>query len=294
LQLRAPPVPPSARIAGIPAALDALVMRLIAREPDARPRDAFEALDALNEVAKSFGGGVLSASVPPLGDGPANLRAAGSYPPDAAFPASAVAHSKMSNEVPARWGASLAELEMRIEDARHSWGERDPRVHRARELADAALRLHGSLERAGAAVADHLADVDRLEAGGREFRASLGRAIEILSRDRSRERGRLEVLAARRAQIFAGLSAPAIAQPMREALLAEAASLGGEEATARRSEADLGYQVETLQRELAARNERLEKELAEATGRLEGALSAARRVTREIARTREEALRALV
>jgi hypothetical protein len=37
----------------------------------------------------------------------------------------------------------------------------------------------------------------------------------------------------------------------------------------------------------------LERELADATGKLEGALSAARRITSEIARTRDEAVRLL-
>jgi predicted Holliday junction resolvase-like endonuclease len=73
----------------------------------------------------------------------------------------------------------------------------------------------------------------------------------------------------------------------------EAAAATSQETSAQGVEADLEFQVATLQSQLNARNEQLERELAEATGKLEGALSAARRITKEIARTRDEAVRFL-
>ena len=54
-------------------------------------------------------------------------------------------------------------------------------------------------------------------------------------------------------------------------------------------EHDIGFQIEALQRQLAAQNEQLDGELADATGKLEGALSALRRMTGELIRTIEEA-----
>jgi chromosome segregation ATPase len=195
--------------------------------------------------------------------------------------------------VPARWQASLAQLELRVDAARRGWGEGDPRAVRARDLVDFALSLHASLARAGVTVAEHQANVDRLEAAGREFRGSLGNAIDTLSRDRSRECARLDSLALRRVRIQEALQARPASARMREELRGEAAALQADEARAREVEADLGYQVSVLERELDARNERLDVELADATGKLEGALSAVRRLTREIARTREEAMRAL-
>jgi hypothetical protein len=114
----------------------------------------------------------------------------------------------------------------------------------------------------------HQARVDELEAHGRAFRARLGHATDTLSRDRSRERERLAALAGG----------------------AEAAIAKGD---AGRVEADLGYQIETLQRQLDIQNGELEHNLAQATGMLEGSLSALRRLTGELLRTIGEAADAL-
>ena len=49
--LREAPVKPSARAEGIPAEVEELVLRLIARDPAERPRDAFAVVDALGRPA---------------------------------------------------------------------------------------------------------------------------------------------------------------------------------------------------------------------------------------------------
>ncbi len=284
LQLRAPPVALSARREGIPPAVEALVLRLIARRPDDRPRDAFAVLDALHEASERMGH-ERSSSASPASETPPTVRLEGGSDP--------IPRPPPSHGIPARWEASLADLELRVEDARRRRGDGDLRVRRARDLLDAALGLHASLERAGAAVAGHQGTVDALEDRGREFRTTLGRAIDTLSRDRSRERARVEALAERRLRIFASLAVQSLPQPEREALRSEATSVGAQERNAQSADADIEFQVATLQRQLNARNEQLERELADATGKLEGALSAARRITQEIARTRDEAVRSL-
>jgi eukaryotic-like serine/threonine-protein kinase len=284
LQLRAPPVALSARCEGIPPAVEGLVLRLIARRPDDRPRDAFAVLDALHDACDRLSDERAS-SRPPASETPPTVRLEGGSGP--------AARSAPSHGIPARWEASLADLELRVEDSRRRRGDADPRVLRARGLLDTALGLHASLERAGAAVAGHQATVDDLEGRGREFRATLGRAIDTLSRDRSRERARFDALVERRLRIFASLSLQGLAQTQREALRSEADAVSAHERNAQSLDADIEFQVATLQGQLNARNEQLERELAEATGKLEGALSAARRITQEIARTRDEAVRSL-
>ncbi len=283
LQLRSQPVPLTARREGIPAAIEALVLRLIARRPEDRPRDAFAVLDALHEAFDRAGDGKKS-SFPPPSETPATVRLEGGLEQGA---------RSSSDGIPARWEASLADLELRVEDSRRKRGDSDARVLRARELLDAALSLHGSLERAGAAVAGHQSLVDDLEDRGRDFRTTLGRAIDTLSRDRSREQARIESLVERRLRIFASLAAPDASPEARDALRSEAGAVAVQERDAHGVDADLGFQITTLQRQLNARNEQLEQELADATGKLEGALSAARRITSEIARTRDEAVRLL-
>ena len=280
LQMTAAPIKPSARTAGIPAELEDLVMRLIERRPADRPRDAFAVQDALQEILNRI-------------EGRSPVPAAGAFPAARERRPPKAEQDSVPSEVPARWQASLAELELRVDAARRGWGDGDPRAIRARDLVDFALSLHASLARAGATVAEHQANVDRLEAAGRKFRATLGNAIDTLSRDRSRECARLDGLALRRVRIHEAVQAPSTNPRIREELRAEMAAVQVDEARAREVEADLGFQISTLERQLDGCNERLDVELAEATGKLEGALSAVRRLTREIARTREEAMRAL-
>jgi serine/threonine-protein kinase len=280
MQLRGSPIPPSARRTGIPAEIEALVLRLIARRPEDRPRDAFAVLDTLHSALAHRKEG---ASFAPPSLSPPTVRLEGTRP----------SGPPASSGVPSRWEASLADVELRVEAARRERGETEGRVTAARELLDAAFGLHASLERASVAVANHQSAVDELEDRGRQFRATLGRAIDTLSHDRSHEQARLESLVEKRLRVFAGLSLPELPPSQREALRAEAVAVNAQEKAATLAEADLAFQIDALQKQLHARNEELEAELADATGKLEGALSAARRITREIARTRDEAVRRL-
>ena len=140
-------------------------------------------------------------------------------------------------------------------------------------------------------LATRQAVVDGLEAQGREFRGSFGHAIDALSRDRSRERAELDAIAARRAGIRIELAVSTPAQG--ESLIWEAAALQAQESRSLVLEKDLGFQIETLQRQLEAQNEQVERELAQAAGMLEGALSGMRRITGELVRTMAEAASAI-
>jgi serine/threonine-protein kinase len=265
LQLRDPPRKPSDRVEGIPPELEQLVMRLVARRPEDRPHDAFAAVDALEDVLLGMGAGAPPAqrsSDPCFRDG--------------------TLYAMQTPDAGARWRASLARLGREIDRVGRVSGESDARVRRARDLVEVAFSLVASLERAGATAGEHQARVDRLEAEGHAFRGSLGRAIDALSRDRSRERARIDACVAQRGR-------GAAAAPEVSTL----ASVAEDEQRARATDVDLTFQIETLERQLDARNERLEAQLADATGRLEGVLSAIRRITRELAKTREDAEREL-
>jgi len=266
LQLREDPVKPSARVAGISGEVESLVLRLMARRPSDRPRDAFVAHDALQDALANLGGSVDA-----------------HRPPDGGRPA--VAHGGPHGEGTAgRWRESLERLSRRIDDTARARGEGEARVRRARDLAEVADTLVASLERAGATVAQHQARVDRLEAEGVTFRDELGRAVDAVSRDRSRARANLETLARRRAALEGRDAASEVAA---------AAAIEDARAVARGTEEDLTRQVQELERQLERRNEQLDAELTDATARLEGVLSAVRRIARELAKTREDAEREL-
>jgi hypothetical protein len=65
----------------------------------------------------------------------------------------------------------------------------------------------------------------------------------------------------------------------------EIEALVAEERRAEGVIADLTFQIDTLQKQLDAKNEEHERELVQATGALEGSLSGLRRLTNELART---------
>ncbi len=288
-------IPPSARVEGIPAQLEELVMKLVARKPDARPRDAFAVHDALDAILRrsslpaarlADGGDILgpltTPSAPP--DGVVESSAARLTPELAAIPTA---------EIAARWHSILAELTHQVDAA---CARRDPggrAVRRARELVEQAGSLVASLERVRATAAQHQAEVDRLEMHARAFRRSLGYAIDDLSRDRSQERARAEGIAARRMGLERAALAIGPESGQGDALLWERAALDTEAARARALEEDLTYQIAELQKQLDVQNEQVDADLAKASGQLEGALSALRRLTGELVRTMEEVSGAL-
>jgi serine/threonine protein kinase len=317
LQMTAPPIPPSDRVEGIPAPLEALILNLIERRPDDRPRDAFAACDALQEILAHAEGPSFApapettkavatfyapgAPAPGSPAQPSAFQTVGAAParePQAESPheksaPSDPAHSNVASEIPSRWRASLAEFERQIEEARTARGDADPRVRRAADLVAVGGNLLASLERAAIAVSQYQTAVDDLEAEGREFRATLGHAIDTLSRDRSRELARLDTIARRRTALQQEAVAEGVDKKKEEATAWELAALTSEEARERALDVDLAYQIDTLEKQMNDRNEVLDGKLAEATARLEGALSAIRRITRELTRTREDAARAL-
>jgi serine/threonine protein kinase len=286
LQMSGSLIAPSARVDGIPPELEVLILRMLERRPDDRPRDAFAVHDALQAVlagAASRPSRPLDASGgDPMSTGAADAMQAPDEP-----------RSKVESEIPARWHSSILQFERQIEEARRVRGQADPRVRRACDLVESARGLLASLERAAGAVSEHQVAVDGLEAEGREFRARLGHAIDTLSHDRSRERARLDATALRTAAIDQELVSLGLDARKKEGLAGERAALSAEELRGRAVDVDLGYQIETLERQINERNEALDSQLVEATAKLEGALSAVRRMTRELTRTREDAERAL-
>ena len=176
-----------------------------------------------------------------------------------------------------RWAAALAALDVSIARALSAGGERAKRAERAQASADRVRELVRSVDRGTRKVAEYQAKVDRLAAEGREFRANLGRAIDELSHDRSRERVHQAALAA-----AAHPSSP-------PASMASTTALDGARRQASAVEQDLTFQIDELQRQLDQKNANLDEEFTEATALLEGAIGAVRRMTHELVKTLDEA-----
>jgi eukaryotic-like serine/threonine-protein kinase len=145
----------------------------------------------------------------------------------------------------------------------------------AQEHASAARAMLPRTLRAQSSVNIAQAIVDALHERGRTFRGSLGKALDALLRERSRERMNLEGLRTRRRMVAMKI------QSATDTALWEAASLAAEEHKQLAMLADLTFQVETLQVELDRQNEELEHQVLDASGTLEGALSGLRTLTTE-------------
>jgi hypothetical protein len=194
-----------------------------------------------------------------------------------------------TGEISMRWSSALADLEGQIA-ARARSGERGATfvVDRASELLGVAREIVKRVERAQRVVAETQARVDRLEAEGRDFRANLGHAIDVLVRDRSRERAHLEALLARKAGILDGPSSSAAPDSIETAMW-ERAALETELDRSQGVDQDLSFQINALKKQLEAKNESFDRQMLEAAGGLEGSLSALRRLTNELVRTLDEA-----
>jgi serine/threonine protein kinase len=303
--LTSAPIPPSKRITGLPPDLESLLLRTLARDPNDRFHDAFAFHDALVDILRRFsspsrtsnapvqgGSGVFDAIEPPAGEATGREPLETIVDPTSAPRLSLIDTANVgkleTKEMGLRWGAALGELEELIAKARKAGGASAVLAGRAAELALVAGEMLPRLERATKMVADLQAKVDRLEAVGREFRANLGHAIDVLVHDRSRERAHLDAVHTRRDALLqqATLDGPPGSDPRPW----ETDALTAEQRRAEGVVEDLAYQIATLQKQLDDKNEEHERALVQATGALEGSLSALRRLTNEVARTIDDGI----
>ncbi len=303
MALRAAPIPPGQRTTGLPPELETLILEMLARHREDRPEDAYVVYDALADMLRRYGNASMLPASLTSGETPARRDEAatlvdGEGPPlsvaiDVA-PASRVTANLakvQTSEIALRWHTALAELEIAIDKAKRKGGAVGRGAERAVEMVEYARTMVVSIERATRTAADAQARVDRLEARGREFRANLGRAIDELARDRSRERAHAAALAARREALID--SSAHRSDRSSDTLLWETAALGAEEERARALDADLAFQISALQEQLDKQNLDLERELATGAGALEGSLAALRHLTSEFVRTLDEAAAAV-
>jgi serine/threonine-protein kinase len=291
------PIPLGNRVSGLPPEIESLVLRLLSKNREDRPRDAFEVHDALADVLRRYTSddsprAILTSAPPPPRDisptlvelvTDAETGGALSHDDRERFSTANVGRSQ-TKDMSSRWKTALDELANVIARAQKKGGKQAENAAKAQELADRAHDLITSVDKASTKASDYQAKVDRLEAEGREFRANLGRALDQLVRDLSRERVHRHALQAgeqRAAAKTAEISTRRVAK--------DSAALQAELERALQVERDLNFQIETLQDELSRRNEKLDGELLEATALLEGAIFAVRRLTHELVRTLDEA-----
>lgn len=292
------PIPLGSRVSGLPPELEAMVMRLISRRPDDRPRDAFEVCDVLAALVIPSAPGssepLISStetwgeavSMPTILDARSELEQRASGRPPAAAEAEGLV------QLAAHWREALSDLEGRVLSAKLATPSFSRDIDVAEELVSAVRMMLVRFDRAAAFASERQARVDRLDATGREFRARFGRALDVLTRDRSRELVHLDLIAARRRRATLDRRASDLdpwSNPRSDARLWENATLAAEEEQAQTRVRDMSFQVETLEARLFALEEDLERDLLQASAELEGALVAVRRLRAEVAGTLRQA-----
>jgi serine/threonine-protein kinase len=306
--LSAPPIPPRERVGGLPPEIESLILKLLARQPEDRPRDAYVVVDVLTDTLRRY----LNPSVkpPPIQPAAAPLRipeqrtssptliehplpvqpaqtrdvqATGDAPADGM---TANVGRMPTGDISMRWSSALADLEAMVLARTKDRGGTFA-ADRASELVGVAREVVRRVERAQRMVSESQARVDRLEAEGRDFRANLGHAIDVLVHDRSRERAHLEALLARKAGLIEG--ADSAGPDSIETSLWERAALDTELDRSQGVDQDLSFQINALKKQLEGKNEGFDRQMLEASGALEGSLSALRRLTNELVRTLDEA-----
>jgi eukaryotic-like serine/threonine-protein kinase len=341
------PIPPGARVSGLPVKLESLVLAMLSKNRDHRPTDAFAVQDALASLMKRDGeldSGLPDHSIvphPPSVPVHARMSSSPRVPVHAslAVPPSmprgvdssptllelsievtpeevsiedgegkgpstqstqevgvATGGAESGGEIPSssillRWRGALVGLEISIDQARRALpadagSGRRARMDRAAALANDARGQLSAMERAARVSAQHQAQVDRIEARGRDFRATLGHAIDELVHHRTRARLHASAVGALNDVVHQRMRGE---RRIAEALVWEAAALGVEAEQAQLEDEDLTHQISTLQARLEEANTELEVELAEAAGALEGSLAALRRLTGEFMGTLADA-----
>lgn len=258
------PVPITARDSTLPPALAELVMQCLSRDPEARPRDAYVVQDALAQLLRDAAEPheAKPESRPP--DTLAEPRTSTSSMRTAALSRPATATSS------ARYRAALQSLASALARASSPAPALAEAVERATELF---ARWRHVAERAS----ELQRKLDMVEHVAREERERLGRALDVLAADRSREDAHLAAL--RRAlQRTSGTGSPSD----------DVRLLRDEEARSERTARDLAYQLDALRERLERTSREHVDRLAEDAGMLEGTLAALRTLALELGRTLAE------
>jgi serine/threonine-protein kinase len=296
----------------VPQPVADLIMRCLQRRPEDRPRDAFALLDELDAAAAAIGvrpfeslapSGERRESMAPReggggggggsGGGPRHTPYFGSAFGDATTPAEPVVVDvpKLGEvghgELPRAWREALRALDARVTVRGVAT---EPRVVASRARIDVLL---GSLDAAVDLLLTSQRAVDELSARGRDFRGTIGRAIDQVAHDLSKAHA--EVLAHKRRRVELHLARRHEADPGRaDALLWEEAAVDDDLRAANARTLDLGARLESLQDDLYARNNEHETELLQASGALEGQAAALMTLQREIEAEVAEIVAALV
>ena len=249
-------------VPGVPPLFDQIVTTLLAKDPDDRPRDAFETFEMLRRVSEEFDmpvsrASITSASRPtdpkPRRPGPHLLT---------------VGFDRVGAIIDRAWGVVSAAAEKF-----RASGDDDPEARGKIDTSERLVRMVESLALIVATDAQTLAEV---EERGRHFRRELGQAIDHVARQKSQSSGWAGTIAERHDFLKNERHSGAHPIPAAEAMLWEQAALEREEERAYAVVEALNAEFSRLQVELREANEALEQETETITAELDGHIAALR------------------
>ncbi len=284
----------SAHAPDVPAFFDEVVMTLLARDPDDRPRDGFEAFDLLRRAIERDDG---ASSVPTGPSSAEEMDLVGeTRPPEPprltleVAPGGRARGPHLATAPPEELFPICARALAELEDLAARSGALTPGSGAA--LA-AAQRTVAAVAEIGRLVRDDGGAVQMLETASRALRAELGRRIDALALARSRALGWAGTLAARSEHVRSRRDSGTHSVPTMDVMTWEQAALQEEEERARSRASDVAARMTELRDELGRENERIEGEMLIATAKLEGHVAALRAVAVEAWDALEEGQRRL-
>lgn len=267
-----------------PAFFDDVVATLLALDPDDRPRDGFEAADLLRRALETEGMRAPSPSGASLTPAPPHAEPSS---PDATRTRRGPHLTTLAPEKIAPVCASaLATIDARL-------AATPTATAAARAAASEAHKLTTMVEAIATLCEQDQRTIDELLARGREVRATLGRRIDDLARERSKALGWAGTVAERAFQLESDRRSGTRPTSMVDALVWEQAALETAEDEARANAARLDAQMRELDADLTRATERGDRELATVRATLEGRVGALRSVALEAWLALEEAARRL-
>jgi serine/threonine-protein kinase len=281
LPLAEEPVPAGTRVRDLPPVVEEVVMRCLRRRPDERPHDAFALLDELSRAAASLGistGETINAEAEIKARVATVEAALEEEAPRSRFGPTMPAEPRFGTMTPAAlvnaWRAHWNMLDAIL-------GKQHLVPQPIQDGAHRAMLLTEALDRAAHVVAETQRSLDAIEIEARDFRGTMGNAIDVLAHDLSKAHARVLELTSQRAQLHLKRRNVTSAREA-DALLWEEAAVDDELRKARVVREDLGHQIGALQDALFKKNVAHEERVQLETARLEGESAAMATFHREL------------
>jgi eukaryotic-like serine/threonine-protein kinase len=276
----------ASRLVGAPAFFDDVLATLLAKEPEDRPRDGYEAADLLRRALERDA--ALSAigplSEPPSGGRFSQRPPSGDVPDSGAPSRPGVEGAPLDRLAPLCDGA-LDAIEEHVAIAEAEGRTLSPA---AREALDETRKLCATVRAVSELVASDTRARESVLARGRAALLELGKRFDEAARERSKALGWAGTIAERTYQVEARRLSGEHPVHAVDVMVWEQAALEQEEDLARARAEGLDAEMHALRAEIERRSESYEHETRVVSAALDGRIAALRSIAADAARAARE------